>query len=601
MGKKERTRGAGGKVERRRGPPRGKRRRDSSRSRPGAATDVAGWTPLHTAAFVGRPGVVSILLGCGADSRLRSLAGQCAADLCSDARTRGRLVVAAPPQPPAARPRSVGGLGAARLGAEAVPCIIDVEGSGTPWQETANPEKTQAEVRYEPFFVPRSPVIDCQDQLPNFNRLLTSIGQVIFDKQPGRGLAFLVATGALRDYPVDMIGFLRSGILHPASIGEFLGEDFSLSRVLRMEFFNLMRLRGCGVVASLAKVFLHFQVPEDLQKADRLLQSIAEVWWRQHTAAKKLAAAWSRASPEVAPSKPADDGGEGQAEGHPEVQAELAGAELRAALPDCGVLHQLLFSAFMLHRSLGDPLCGPPPPGLSEWIELHRGVAGMDCRSPDRVLTPVYRAVQGLPRPGGPRLPPAAEGGLFRSPLAPHARAEGWAKVVGGDLPWPLRPEAAGYCAAGGSAQLLSLLSETAGAADLWRSGGPPGAGAAGQQPLQPLVAGSQQPSAESARAAEAPGPLWLSLCRSLLFLSWRPDEGAPFAFVHAAWARVEADDQALRLVLRAGGGAGASAPRATPCAVPGAAPGPRGTKSDSSSEYFGAVGSVFNCLRLGG
>merc|ERR1719221_833535 len=111
---------------------------------------------------------------------------------------------------------------------------------------------------------------------------LYAVGQLIFNKRPGQGLAFLVASGCTRDYPVDLSYFLRRGRLDHSQIGHFLGEAFSLSQTLRLEFINSVKFRGTSVVSSLAKVFTMLQIPADLQKIDRLVHAVARIWWRQH-------------------------------------------------------------------------------------------------------------------------------------------------------------------------------------------------------------------------------------------------------------------------------------------------------------------------------
>lgn len=37
--------------------------------------------------------------------------------------------------------------------------------------------------------------------------------------------AFLVVSGCVRDYPIDLVGFIRTARLNPLQVGTFLGED----------------------------------------------------------------------------------------------------------------------------------------------------------------------------------------------------------------------------------------------------------------------------------------------------------------------------------------------------------------------------------------
>merc|ERR1719487_411792 len=137
-------------------------------------------------------------------------------------------------------------------------------------------------MRYEPFFVPRAPLIQSQDLPGGSASQLTDMGKSIFNRQPGRGLAFVVACGCTRDYPIDLVAFLRGSGLDAGQVGHFLGEAFSLSKILRLEFINSVAFTNTGVVASLTKAFANFKVPPDLRKIDRIMHSLAEVWWRQH-------------------------------------------------------------------------------------------------------------------------------------------------------------------------------------------------------------------------------------------------------------------------------------------------------------------------------
>merc|ERR1719440_825594 len=111
---------------------------------------------------------------------------------------------------------------------------------------------------------------------------LQRLGIDIFNQRPGQGLAFLVSTGAVRDFPIELSTFLLENDVSPVQVGEFLGEDYSLSQTLRLEFINSVRLTGTGVVSCLNKVFTRVRIPSDMQKINRLLESVAQIWWRQH-------------------------------------------------------------------------------------------------------------------------------------------------------------------------------------------------------------------------------------------------------------------------------------------------------------------------------
>lgn len=58
----------------------------------------------------------------------------------------------------------------------------------------------------------------------------------------------------------------------------------------RLEYINSVRLMGTGVVSCLAKVFKQFQIPSEMQKVDRLIDGVAQIWWRQHESFKEKGA-----------------------------------------------------------------------------------------------------------------------------------------------------------------------------------------------------------------------------------------------------------------------------------------------------------------------
>lgn len=160
---------------------------------------------------------------------------------------------------------------------------------------------------------------------------LQKLSEVIFNQRPGQGLAFIVATGCIRDFPVELSGFLGQQGVSSAQVGQFLGEDFALSQTLRLEFINSVRLIGTGVVSCLAKVFKTIVIPTEMVKIDRLVDGIAQIWWRQHEQLVK---------------KEADE--PPQRDEEPEVY----GLQLMKCLGNYDVLHQLMFATILLHWNL---------------------------------------------------------------------------------------------------------------------------------------------------------------------------------------------------------------------------------------------------------
>lgn len=464
------------------------------------ARDISGWTPLHTAAFMGRHDVVAIFLRAGAAPDLKSLGGQTAASLCSDPRTRSLLDACA----------RGGSFEAAAIEALAIESA------------TATEEPRQPDMRYEPFFVPRNPVLQDPDGDEDSVHELTQLGQGIFSRQPGRGLAFLVAAGCARDYPLNLVAFLRRSCCDLTQIGNFLGEAFSLSNILRLEFLNSISFMGTGVVSGLAKAFTNFRMPPDLQKIDRIVKGLAEVWWRQH----------------------GKGGGPDRRRVASATQSrdkELEGHELAVLLLGPDALHRLMFSAVMLHWNLHAPLPSSQRLSLGAWRLLNAGAAsGKGGDIPEEVLAPIYRALSGREVPalqiGSPQGPGPLTTG---SAVAPQARIEGWGRIIGGRVPVPQGLGGQGTSHAACS-KVSHLLSEATASSRRRHpdSGRPrPPAENAGVCHVAPVQPEQHMPAAGA--PAGSPDAVWLSLCRSLLFFSSGPGDGAPFAFAQLKSARL--------------------------------------------------------------
>lgn len=131
--------------------------------------------------------------------------------------------------------------------------------------------------------------------------------------------------------------------------------------------------------------------------------------------------------------------------------------------------------------------------------------------------------------------------------LSLHAQCEGWVRLVGDDLPPPLvsgqtdqdswlhtnmlseatassrrrHPDSSAVDV--GDRRTLSSVPE----GSLVTQVGTHMAASAATAPPPPSTSTSQS------RLAFAPGAMWMSLCRSLLFFSAGPEHCAPFAFVH--------------------------------------------------------------------
>ena len=106
-------------------------------------------------------------------------------------------------------------------------------------------------MQFEPFFIPREPVAQCQAQLTELGRL----GIELFHDNPGQGLAFLVAVGAMRDYPVAINGLpyeeRQSSPLRSDLQGSLVAPLFALISSLLASVcvlcLHVCFARGCGV------------------------------------------------------------------------------------------------------------------------------------------------------------------------------------------------------------------------------------------------------------------------------------------------------------------------------------------------------------------
>mmetsp|Transcript_25285 Transcript_25285/g.57355 ORF Transcript_25285/g.57355 Transcript_25285/m.57355 type:complete len:736 (+) Transcript_25285:52-2259(+) len=490
------------------------------------AVDNAGWTPLHIAVLMGRQQVVIRLLQAEASLRVRNSKGQLPVELCADSGTHEAI-------------RSFE--------------LHIREAPGRPEEfniDCGHFEDTiGSRLQYEPFFVPRQPMIRSQQYKKEFQR----IGIVIFNKQPGFGLAFLVASGVARDYPVDMSTFLRRSKVDIKQVGAFLGEAFSLSHTIRLELVNSVVLQNTGVVSALIQVFHMLQLPDDLQKINRLVHGVARIWWRQHERLIK-----DLAGNVVPPVKKRTAPGPGESASKPpqlHLAEELCGLELKQYLTSADTLHQLMFSAVLLHWFIyKDGTVPRKEMSYAVWMKLNEGIETGGGDVPEHVQLQIYsligesfipelavattgglKATSGGLEEGGAfgpseNLPNTAALEKSRTPiLSTYAAAEGWAQIVGGGFPRAvdLTGNNTGTKTVTYS-QVSSIFSEVT-----HNSSGLP------RSPLAAVGEGStlgKRPPGEKLAGGDAGRGqrddfAWLSLCYTLLFFA-ASHSSAPYAFV---------------------------------------------------------------------
>ena len=146
-------------------------------------------------------------------------------------------------------------------------------------------------LHFEPFFVPREAVL----HEPKHREELQQMGVSIFNRtlvdlvdfsqlacrSPGHGVAFLVALGVVRDFPVEINNFLVRFGADQEKMGSYLSEDYPTAQTLRLEFLNSLALLGTGVCSALEAASRDLTLPDDWLKVDRLLRGVAHFWWKQ--------------------------------------------------------------------------------------------------------------------------------------------------------------------------------------------------------------------------------------------------------------------------------------------------------------------------------
>jgi len=443
-----------------------------SRGLPLDAMDCAGWTPLHVASCVGRQDVSVFLLQNGAPSSFRNAKGQTPKDVSCQTWSRDVVRISTSKSRPVRPAR---------------------EGEGN-------------SLHFEPFFVPREAPFE---ELTADREELHQLGVELLDLSPGHGIAFVVALGIVRDYPVEINNFVvRTGI-DPARFCDFLGEEYPIAQTLRLEFLNSLPLLWTGALSALQVLFTDLAIPKDWQKVDRLIRGCAHFWWRRHEEGQE--------KPHMVPR-----------DGIKTRRGEVTGLDLQKALIGVDSLHRLMFSSLMLYKWLrsGKHM------SLGSWVQLNMGIDSNGGDVPAFVQKGIYEALQNasfvLGKRRRPKLVPSF-------PLA----MEGWAFV-----------QYSGRAQMGPSSHPGACLDVSP---QLLAAQG--GALSAGRSAPLPFSSGS--PVLEVAKRFDARSALpqgevtWLSLRRWILLLYAHSSDSAPYGFVPLRHAFVrEKDADEMRLVI---------------------------------------------------
>mmetsp|Transcript_47965 Transcript_47965/g.86543 ORF Transcript_47965/g.86543 Transcript_47965/m.86543 type:complete len:406 (-) Transcript_47965:195-1412(-) len=303
------------------------------------------------------------------------------------------------------------------------------------------------------------------------------------------------------------------------------------------------------------------QLPDDLQKINRLVHGVARIWWRQHERMQKDQAAGVLPPARV----PSSNGG---AAPQLHLSEELTGLDLKQYLTGSDVLHQLMFSTVLLHWHMYSE--GPAGPkkdvDYSTWKKLNAGIEMGGSNVPEHVQKQVYTLVkkayipelavasapgknadsaQGGPDEGGGIGEDIAAERPAAPLLAPFAAAEGWAQIVGGGFPKP---------AGSAGVQMVtythvsSIFSEVPHGRPSLSSG------------LTRNLANGISEMRSHGQEAIAGGSLkrddyaWLSIVHSLLFFSAQPQTGAPYAFIELRKVLVANVDESGQVLTLFGG-----------------------------------------------
>mmetsp|Transcript_13911 Transcript_13911/g.25641 ORF Transcript_13911/g.25641 Transcript_13911/m.25641 type:complete len:670 (+) Transcript_13911:64-2073(+) len=474
------------------------------------ATDIAGWSPLHVAVLLGRKEVVVRLLQAGTPPHAKNSKGQMAVELCADNSTFEALH-------------------SFERHSEQL--------SGRPWEYqkdfAENEDIAGNRLQYEPFFVPRQPVLRSTQYRKEFQK----IGVAMFNQQPGYGLAFLVLSGITRDYPVDMSAFLRRSKVSAVQVGNFLGEAFSLSHTIRLEYINSVLMQRTGIVSGMTRAFRSMRLPDDLQKINRLVHGVARIWWRQN---EKMAREHNGVAAKSSDA-PVEDG---------DSPAEIAGLELKGYLTSSEVVHQLMFSTIMLHWFVHrDGKVTKKVMDFNTWRKLNIGIEAGGSDVPEHIQQRIHHIIcqSFIPELA---VSTADETGLDgdgdrtngKPEALPGVSADGWVQLIGSGLPQPglngSRPMMASY------RTMSSMFSEVTTNGAL--KGGFGGSLAVGKG--QPTRKEGQPMAMPIARRDDF---AWMSLCHTLLLFS-TAQTTAPYAFMELRKLRVsevQVDNRSLILV----------------------------------------------------
>eukprot|EP00435_Cladocopium_sp_Y103_P028973 s2010_g7.t1 len=311
--------------------------------------DVAGWTPLHIAAHMGRRAVVVRLIQAKAMPGLVNSRGLKAADLCKDTVTYQAIIRNMGPEQadPKLFTRGVS------LEGTGLDTFADEECEEDSDDLVGLPQQCEPEL----FFVNPRPVFS---HTVAHRKALLGLAAAVFNLQPSHGLALVVLTGLEEGYTSAMKVLLKQNVSRTMA-GSFLGEPLSVCPLIRFSFFDSLPMLNTG----------------ELQKLDRILWAVASVWWRKHKALKEAGRATQPRRVSKIPM---------------ELFQYLSGQEALA-------LYQLMLSTLLLHRRIWGGANNMPtgPMDFEEWAELNQGIERQgEDNVPLHVQSKIYNDIVSL-------------------------------------------------------------------------------------------------------------------------------------------------------------------------------------------------------------
>eukprot|EP00400_MALV-I_sp_L67-5_P001328 gene1328-374_t len=398
--------------------------------------DCAGWTPLHVACEMGnRFAVVKLLLKFKADTGVKDCFSKTPLDHSKDMAVRELLIRASDedeevlvrPTPESSSASASNNIGFFDRDISIVPEAFSPNTS--PHRASAGRSISPSpggDIDVEPFFVPSPPELEFN----NHEKILSQIGLDFFNANPGQGLSFLISSGCVSDSPQPLLQHITSGVNNVKGdrtvFGQFLGESYSLSQILRLELMNNLELEHTGIVEALHLVGRNMSWPADFEKLDRLSFCCALMWWRKHEESEM-----------TKPTRPV---------------RKFDGYGLKSVLKKKTELHQIMFAVLILHMNLHS-MTGTKVSTmrLDEWFEFCDGITKL----PKEFLTQLYKDCSTMNRAIVITKPPKPDRSISMKMLHQNVDASGWIRLEGALLPqlettfWQKTPNSDIWCERG--------------------------------------------------------------------------------------------------------------------------------------------------------